>query len=137
MQLSCAACFLLSGLVSILVYALSPSQQQLSGTARFVAWVAVIAFLSLTLVMAVGSYFGWRRMFRWALVLIGLSAIGGAINTYQTLAHLDSGRIPAWNLVLNLVFWLVSVGLFVWMWRGNSIYGPWATYKRRTQSQQT
>lgn len=88
-----------------------------------------LVFISVCeLVIALGSYLGWRWMFWIALVLLALSGLSGLTNL-STFARPETSPIPLWAVAISEVFALASLGLFVWLLIGAIKFGPWAMKK--------
>jgi hypothetical protein len=96
-----------------------------AGTIGFVIFFAV-----LELVGAVGSYLGWRWMFWVLLVLFALDGLG-ALTNLAVVAQPARSALPIVPLLINELFSLAALALFVWMLIGLIKFGPWAMRKPR------
>jgi hypothetical protein len=95
----------------------------IAGTIGFVIFFAV-----LELVGAVGSYLGWRWMFWALLVLFALDGLGALTNLPVILQPARS-PFPIVPLLINELFSLAGLAMFVWMLMGLIKFGPWAMRK--------
>lgn len=93
-----------------------------------VAYAIIVVIALVYGFVALGSYLGWRWMFWVALVVLGLTSIGVFTNL-GNFANPNGTEIPVWGLVLNEIFSLVALGLFVWLLIGVITRGPWAMRK--------
>jgi hypothetical protein len=98
---------------------------QVVSIALFIAYAFVIFFAIVYLVVALGSYLGWRWMFWVALVVFGLTSIG-AFTNLLSFAHPDSTEVPVWGIAVGEVLSLAGLAIFIWMIVGLIKYGPWA-----------
>lgn len=97
-----------------------------------VGWVFVLALGAISIVLAVGSYLGWRWAFWVTLVWLGFNAVGVLTN----LNSLASPRVqaqPAAVIAGSLLLSLIALALFVWMLIAAVRYGPWAMRKPGSQ----
>lgn len=85
----------------------------------------VVLFAVIELVVAAGSYFGWRWMFWVAIVLFALSGLGAVFNL-AAFARPSTTTTPVWGLVVTEIFSLASLGMFIWLLIGVIKFGPWA-----------
>jgi len=95
------------------------------------AWVIAIVIAIIALVVAVGSYLGWRWMFWVAFVVLALDAIGAATNL-GAVSRPSTSPLPQWAVSIDEVLSLAALGLFIWMLVGLIKFGPWALKKPGT-----
>ena len=93
-----------------------------------IAIAAVVFFVVLELIAAVGSFLGWRWMFWAALVLFGFDAIG-ALTNLGSFAKPDASPVPIPWLILSELLSLAGAAMFIWMLIGVIKFGPWAMKK--------
>ena len=89
------------------------------------AYGVVVIIALIYLFVALGSYLGWRWMFWVALVVLGLTGIGVFTNL-GNFANPNGTEIPVWGLVLDEIFSVIALGLFVWLLIAAITRGPWA-----------
>jgi hypothetical protein len=148
MQLSAAALFATSAVVSVIIAVLfinhdtmlkvlkAQGTQIPAGTdidtvisiSIAFAYGVVIFFAVLDIVAAIGSYLGWRWMFWAALVLCGLTGLQ-AFTNLSTFGNPDRSFVPIGGLVVTELLSVLALALFVWMLIGVIRYGPWAMRK--------
>jgi hypothetical protein len=88
--------------------------------------IGTVIFIGLLyLVAAVGSYLGWRWMFWAALVLAGFGGLG-ALTNLGNLAHPANSPVPVAGILLDELFGIADLALFVWLLLGVIKFGPWA-----------
>jgi hypothetical protein len=92
------------------------------------AWAFVIVLAVVSLVVAIGSFLGWRWMFWVALVWLGLSSLG-VITNLNSLANTRTQVQPVWSSAVAELLSLVALGLFIWLLVSVVRYGPWAMRK--------
>jgi hypothetical protein len=97
-----------------------------------VGWVFVLVLTGVSIVLAVGSYLGWRWAFWVTLVWLGLNSIG-VISNAGSLANASSQPQPVAIIAGSLLLSLVALALFIWMLVAAIRYGPWAMRKPGTQ----
>jgi hypothetical protein len=85
----------------------------------------VVFFAVVEVIAAVGSYLGWRWMFWAVLVLMALGGLGAILNIVA-LARPGPTTPPVGVTLLQELFGLAAVAIFVWMLIGAVRYGPWA-----------
>ena len=85
----------------------------------------VVVFGVIELVVAAGSYFGWRWIFWVALVLFALGGLGAIFNL-AAFARPKTTTTPVWGLVVTEILSLASLGMFIWLLVGVIKFGPWA-----------
>jgi hypothetical protein len=102
--------------------------EEMANFAVGIAIATVVFFVVLELVVAVGSFLGWRWIFWAALVLFGFDAIG-ALTNLGNFAKPDVSPIPVGWLVLSELLSLAGLAMFVWMLVGVIKFGPWAMKK--------
>ncbi|HVS48887.1 MAG TPA: hypothetical protein VHJ99_08300 [Candidatus Dormibacteraeota bacterium] len=91
--------------------------------------IAVIVFFAICeLVVAAGSYLGWRWIFWAALILFGLGGLG-ALTNIPTLFKPETSPIPLPAVLVSELASILSLGMFVWMLIGVIKFGPWAMKK--------
>lgn len=89
------------------------------------AYGFVVLIALIFLFAAVGSYLGWRWMFWVVLVVLGLSSIG-VITNLVSIGNPNATETPVWALIVDELFSLIALGLFVWMLIAAITRGPWA-----------
>lgn len=92
------------------------------------AYAIVVIVALVFLFAAVGSYLGWRWIFWVVLVVLGFSSIG-AITNLVSISRPNLTETPVWALVVDELFSLAALGLFVWMLIAIITRGPWAMKK--------
>lgn len=92
------------------------------------AYATVVVIAIIFLVAALGSYLGWRWMFWVVLVLFGLSSIG-IITNLASIGNANATETPVWALVVDELFSVIALGLFIWMLIAAITRGPWAMKK--------
>jgi hypothetical protein len=97
-----------------------------------VGWVFVLVLTGVSIVLAVGSYLGWRWAFWVTLVWLGLNSIG-VISNAGSLANASSQPQPPAIIAGSLLLSLVALALFIWMLVAAIRYGPWAMRKPGSQ----
>jgi len=105
---------------------------QLQNTANLgvtLGWAVVIATSIIMLVLALGSFQGWRWAFWAVLVWLGLTSVGVATNAVA-LANPRAQAQPPGAIAVGLVFSLVALALLAWFVAAAVRYGPWGV--RRT-----
>src|SRR5438445_13858623 len=145
MQLAAAAFFTVQALYSVIVSVIFINRDSMLRVMRaqgttipqgsdfdtvlnisiFIALAFVIVIAILELVAALGSYLGWRWMFWVALVLFALGVIGGLTNL-SYFARPETSPVPAWAVIVQELFSLLSAALFVWLLVAAIRFGPWA-----------
>lgn len=93
-----------------------------------VGWVFVLVLSAVSVVLAIGSYLGWRWAFWVTLVWLGFNSVGVLTN----LNALFSPRVqtqPAAVTAGSLLLSLVALALFIWMLVAAVRFGPWAMRK--------
>jgi hypothetical protein len=92
------------------------------------AWAVVIVLAVVSLLLAVGSFLGWRWVFWVALVWLALNSVG-VLSNLNALANSGTQVEPAAVVVGSLLLSLVALGLFIWFVVALARYGPWAMRK--------
>ncbi|MDQ6790586.1 MAG: hypothetical protein M3075_08030 [Candidatus Dormibacteraeota bacterium] len=92
------------------------------------AWAVVIVLAVVSLLLAVGSFLGWRWVFWVALVWLALNSVG-VLSNLNALANSGTQVEPAGVEVGSLLLSLVALGLFIWFVVALVRYGPWAMKK--------
>jgi hypothetical protein len=92
------------------------------------AWAVVIVLAVVSLLLAVGSFLGWRWVFWVALVWLALNSVG-VLSNLNALANSGTQVEPAAAVVGSLLLSLVALGLFIWFVVALVRYGPWAMRK--------
>jgi hypothetical protein len=92
------------------------------------AWAVVIVLAAVSLLLAVGSFLGWRWVFWVALVWLALNSIG-VLSNLNALANSQTQVEPVGVLAGSLLLSLVALGLFIWFVVALVRYGPWAMKK--------
>jgi hypothetical protein len=91
--------------------------------------IAVIVFFAICeLIVAVGSYLGWRWIFWVALVVFAFGALD-AITGVLTLFRPDTSPVPLPALLFRELLSILALAVFVWMIVGLIRFGPWAMKK--------
>jgi hypothetical protein len=85
-----------------------------------------------SIVLAIGSFLGWRWAFWVTLVWLGLNSIG-VISNAGSLANASSQPQPPAVIAGSLLLSLVALALFIWMLVSAIRYGPWAMRKPGSQ----
>jgi lysylphosphatidylglycerol synthetase-like protein (DUF2156 family) len=97
-----------------------------------VGWVFVLVLTGVSIVLAIGSFLGWRWAFWVTLVWLGLNSIG-VISNVGSLANASSQPQPPAVIAGSLLLSLVALALFIWMLVSAIRYGPWAMRKPGSQ----
>jgi hypothetical protein len=92
------------------------------------AWAVVIVLGVVSLLLAVGSFLGWRWVFWVALVWLALNSIG-VLSNLNALANSGTQVEPAGVVAGSLLLSLVALGLFIWFVVALVRFGPWAMKK--------
>ena len=92
------------------------------------AWAVVIVLAVVSLLLAVGSFLGWRWVFWVALVWLALNSVG-VLSNLNALANSGTQVEPTAVVVGSLLLSLVALGLFIWFVVALARYGPWAMRK--------
>jgi hypothetical protein len=92
------------------------------------AWAVVIVLAAVSLLLAVGSFLGWRWVFWVALVWLALNSIG-VLSNLNALANSQTQVEPVGVVAGSLLLSLVALGLFIWFVVALVRYGPWAMKK--------
>jgi hypothetical protein len=91
-------------------------------------WTFILVLSAISIVLAIGSYLGWRWAFWVTLVWLAFNSVGVLTN----LNSLASPRVqaqPAAVIAGSLLLSLIALALFVWMLVAAVRYGPWAMKK--------
>lgn len=91
-------------------------------------WAAVAVLGVVMLVLAFGSYRGWRWAFWAVLAWLALSAIGVLTNLLALSSPATQSQPPA-SIVVQFVFSLVALALAIWLILAAVRYGPWGMRK--------
>jgi hypothetical protein len=92
------------------------------------AWAVVIVLSVVSLLLAVGSFLGWRWVFWVALVWLALNSVG-VLSNLNALANSGTQVEPAGVVAGSLLLSLVALGLFIWFVVALVRFGPWAMKK--------
>jgi hypothetical protein len=92
------------------------------------AWAVVIVLAVVSLLLAVGSFLGWRWVFWVALVWLALNSVG-VLSNLNALANSGTQVEPAGVVVGSLLLSVVALGLFIWFVVALVRFGPWAMKK--------
>jgi hypothetical protein len=106
--------------------------QQAVAISVAVGWAFILVLSAISVVLAVGSYLGWRWAFWVTLVWLAFNSVGVLTN----LSSLASPRVqaqPAPIIAGSLLLSLIALALFVWMLIAAVRYGPWAMRKPGNQ----
>jgi hypothetical protein len=106
----------------------SDQLQQAVQISVVVGWVFVLVLTAVSIVLAVGSYLGWRWAFWVALVWLAFNSVG-VVSNAGSLANASSQPQPAAVIAGSLLLSLVALALFIWMLVAAIRYGPWAMRK--------
>jgi hypothetical protein len=105
---------------------LSEDQVQSSAALGFtLGWALVAVIVVLSVVLAVGSYRGWRWVFWVDLVVLAIGSIEVATNAFA-LASPATQTLPQGVVVFDLVLSVVALGLLIWFIVAAARFGPWA-----------
>jgi hypothetical protein len=106
----------------------SDQVQQVVAVSVTVGWIFVLVLASISLLLAVGSYRGWRWAFWVTLVWLAFNSIG-VLTNLNSLANARVQTQPAAVIVGSLLLSLIALALFIWMIVAAFRYGPWAMRK--------
>jgi len=93
-----------------------------------VGWAFVLALSAISIVLAIGSYLGWRWAFWVTLVWLAFNAVG-VLTNLNSLANPRVQAQPSAVIAGSLLLSLIALALFVWMLVAAVRYGPWAMRK--------
>ncbi len=88
-------------------------------------WAVVVVIAAVMLLLAVGSYLGWRWAFWVVLVVLALTGIG-VVTNLLALQSPATQSVPQGASILSLVLSAVACVLLVWLIIAAARYGPWA-----------
>ncbi len=88
-------------------------------------WVVVGVIVVGAVVLAVGSYRGWRWAFWVNLVILAIGSIQ-VITNALALRSSATQILPPGAIAVDLVLSLLAVALFVWFILAAARFGPWA-----------
>ena len=102
--------------------------QQAVTVTVLLGWSFLLVVSVISLVVAVGSYRGWRWAFWGALVWLGLNSIG-ILTNLSTLTRSGTPPQPPVATLGSLLLSIAALALFVWLLVAAIRHGPWAMRK--------
>jgi hypothetical protein len=96
-----------------------------------ITWLVVGVLAVISLLLAAGSFLGWRWAFWVTLVWLGLSAVG-VLSNLNAIAHAETQPLPVGVLVGSLILSLIALAIFIGCLVAAIRYGPWAMRKPGT-----
>jgi hypothetical protein len=91
-------------------------------------WIFVLVIAAISVLLAVGSFLGWRWVSWAALVWLGLNSIA-VLTNLSALGNSGAQPQPVGVTAGSLVLSLIALALFVWLIVAAVRYGPWAMRK--------
>jgi len=88
-------------------------------------WAVVAIIAAVMLVLAVGSYLGWRWAFWVDLPLLALTSVGVVTNLFA-LQSPATQSVPQGATILSFLLSVAALALLVWLIVAAVRYGPWA-----------
>lgn len=108
------------------------SEETLRQVANFgvlIGWTTVVVISLVLLLLAVGSFLGWRWVFWVCLAWLALSSLGVITNLLALFANPATQQMPQGALALSFLLSLAALALLVWYVVALARYGPWAMRK--------
>jgi hypothetical protein len=92
------------------------------------AWVVVGVLAAVSLLLAIGSFLGWRWAFWVTLVWLGLNSVG-VLSNLNAIVNAQNQPLPVGVVVGSLILSLIALAIFIWCLIAAIRYGPWAMRK--------
>jgi lysylphosphatidylglycerol synthetase-like protein (DUF2156 family) len=89
------------------------------------SWTTAAIITLVALVLAVGSYLGWRWTFWADLVWLALMSFGVVVSVVS-LQLPSAGSMPVGEILASLLLSLAALALLIWFVAAAARYGPWA-----------
>ena len=93
-----------------------------------IVWVVVAVLAVISLLLAAGSFLGWRWAFWVTLVWLGLNSVG-ILSNLNAIVHAENQPLPVGVLVGSLILSAIALAIFAWCLTAAIRYGPWAMRK--------
>jgi hypothetical protein len=92
------------------------------------AWIVVGVLAAVSVLLAIGSFLGWRWAFWVTLVWLGLNSVG-ILSNLNAIVNAQNQPLPVGVVVGSLILSLIALAVFVWCLTAAIRYGPWAMRK--------